>query len=301
MSKTENSTDNIAGEEQKKSVPQEIRMISLKDMHEFAKHPYRVVDDGKMEELVDSIKENGVLVPGTVRPRAEGGYEIVSGHRRRRACELAGLTKMPMFVKDLSDEDAILEMVDSNIQRENISHSEKAKAYQMRYNAMKGKNPGVNSLNQLAAATGENKKQIQRYVWLARLTDDLLRMVDEKKLPFIHGVNLSFLKEKEQSWVYDQLKDRKGGITAKQTELLKIMSQTRELTKDEVKNILSIEQPVKNKKRMIQLNDEFLSDYFDVDTSDEDIKNTIIELLTEWKKREGGRDAKAVLSNQGCS
>ena len=262
----------------------DIMEIPLEELHEFNGHPFRVLDDGKMEELVDSIQENGVLVPGIARPRAEGGYEIVSGHRRKRACELAGFTKMPMFVKNLTDEDAILEMVDSNIQRENISHSEKAKAYQMRYNAMKGKNPGVNSLNQLAAATGENKKQIQRYVWLARLTDDLLRMVDEKRLPFIHGVNLSFLKEKEQNWVYDQLKDRKGSISAKQTELLKIMSQTRELTKDEVKNILSMEQVAGKKKRMVRFDEAVCKEYFDDDCSEEDIKNTIIALLDEWKQ-----------------
>ena len=115
----------------------DIMEIPLTELHEFNGHPFRVLDDGKMEELVDSIQENDVLVPGIARPRAEGGYEIVSGHRRKRACELAGFTKMPMFVKNLTDEDAILEMVDSNIQRENISHSEKAKAYQMRYNAMK--------------------------------------------------------------------------------------------------------------------------------------------------------------------
>ena len=260
-----------------------IMEIPLEQLHEFKGHPFIVSDDKDMEELVDSIIENGVISPGIVRPRPDGGYEIISGHRRKRACELAGFKTMPMFVKNLSDEDAIVAMVDANIQRENISHSEKAKAYYMRYNAMKGKNPGNNSLNLLAAATGENKKQIQRYVWLARLNDDLLQMVDEKRLPFIHGVNLSFLKEKEQNWVYDQLKDRKGGITAKQTELLKIMSQTRELTKDEVKNILSMEQPSKNKKRIVRLDDSFFNDYFDADCTEEDIRSIITSLLDDWK------------------
>ena len=281
-----NSFDDLFGmNDPVKGAATEIKEIPIAELHDFEGHPFRVVDDERMDELVQSVKENGVLVPGIARVRKQGGYEIVSGHRRKRACELAGLDKIPMFIKTLSDEDAVVAMVDSNIQRENILPSEKARAYQMRYNAIKNQGTKGNSLKQLMESTGESEKKIQRYIWLARLSDELLQMVDDKKLPLVHGVNLSFLLVKEQKWVLDYLKNNKANISAKQTEQLKLKSQQHELTEEEVKNILLNDRP-KNKKNIIQFEDCEFSDFFDESYQKDDIKRVIIELLTEWKSNQ---------------
>ena len=151
-----------------------IREISLEDLHPFEGHPFRVLDDEKMNETVESVRKYGVLVPGIARPRKAGGYEIISGHRRHHASEIVGNKTMPMIIKNCSDDEATIIMVDANIQREDILLSEKAKAYKMKYEALKhqGKAGGI-TVDIMAEATGESNKTIQRYVWLANLTDDL--------------------------------------------------------------------------------------------------------------------------------
>lgn len=182
--------------------------IPLNELYEFKDHPFRVLDDEKMEETVESIKEHGVLMPGIARPRKEGGYEIISGHRRRRASELAGKTEMPFIIKDYSDDEATVIMVDSNIQREDILISEKAKAYHMKYMAMKhqGTAGGI-SLDVMSEQTGESQKTVQRYIYLARLTDELLGLVDAKKLGVKQGVEISTLDTAQQEIVYKVLSE----------------------------------------------------------------------------------------------
>ena len=179
--------------------------IPLNELYEFKDHPFRVLDDEKMEETVESVKEHGVLMPGIARPRKEGGYEIISGHRRRRASELAGKTEMPFIIKDYSDDEATVIMVDSNIQREDILISEKAKAYHMKYMAMKhqGTAGGI-SLDVMSEQTGESQKTVQRYICLARLTDELLGLVDAKKLGVKQGVEISALDTTQQEIVYQR-------------------------------------------------------------------------------------------------
>ena len=183
--------------------------VSLEELHTFKNHPFRVLDDAKMEETVESIKKYGVLMPGIARPRKEGGYEIIAGHRRKRGSELAGKATMPVFIRNYTDDEATIIMVDTNIQREDILPSEKAKAYKMKYEAMKhqGKKSSKNTLEEVGEAAGENAKKVQRYIWLARLSDALLEMVDNRKLGFSQGVDISFLSEEAQQWVEAVLED----------------------------------------------------------------------------------------------
>lgn len=175
----------------------EIREIPLASLHTFRNHPFQIHED-KLEEMVESVRQYGVLVPGIARMRPQGGYEIIAGHTRKAACELAGLDTMPMFIRNLNDDEATIVMVDSNIQREDIFPSEKARAYSMRYYAMKHqgiKGDKGSSLDIMSEETGENAKKIQRYIRLAKLSDELLDFVDRKKIGFIQGVDLSYLND----------------------------------------------------------------------------------------------------------
>ena len=171
-----------------------VMMIPLEQLHDFSGHPFKVLDDEKMEETVESIRQYGVLNPALARPRPDGEYELLSGHRRKHGSELAGLNELPVIVREYTDDEAAIIMVDSNIQREDILPSEKAKAYKMKYEAMKhqGKKTGMNTLDKVGEAAGENAKKVQRYIWLSRLSNELLDMVDKKKLGFSQGVDISF-------------------------------------------------------------------------------------------------------------
>lgn len=180
-----NSFDDLFGSSEMQTAGSEqIINAPLAELYDFKNHPFRVVDDEKMEETTESIRQYGVLVPGIARPRAGGGYELIAGHRRKRGSQRAGKSEMPVIVRNYSDDEATIIMVDSNIQREDILPSEKAKAYKMKYEAMKhqGKKSGKNTLDEVGEAAGENAKKVQRYIWLARLSEELLEMVDTKKL-----------------------------------------------------------------------------------------------------------------------
>lgn len=162
-----NSFDDLFGTEQPQTGTEQVQEIALSELHEFKGHPFKVLDDEKMQETVESVREHGVLMPGIARPMKDGGYEIIAGHRRRHACELVGLTTMPMFIRDYTDDEATIIMVDSNIQREDILPSEKAKAYRMKYDAMKhqGSKEGGLTLGELGEAAGESAKTVQRYIY----------------------------------------------------------------------------------------------------------------------------------------
>ncbi len=191
----------------------------LDNLHNFKNHPFRVSDDEKMEETVESVKQYGVLVPGIARPRKGGGYEIISGHRRKRASELAGRETMPVVVRQYSDDEATIIMVDANIQREDILPGEKAKAYRMKYEAMKhqGKKAGGRTIEEMGEDAGESAKTVQRYLWLSHLSDGLLDLVDRKKLGFMQGVDISFLTEEAQGWVYVLIAETGAGVSAAQS------------------------------------------------------------------------------------
>ena len=198
-----NSFDDLFGIEQPQSGIEQVQEIALTELHGFKEHPFKVLDDEKMQEMFESIREYGILMPGIARPMKGGGYEIIAGHRRKYACEMVGLSTIPMFIRNYTDDEATIIMVDSNIQREDILPSEKSKAYRMKYDAMKhqGSKAGGLTLGELGEAAGESAKTVQRYIWISRLLDELLDMVDTKKIGIIQAVDLSFLSEVAQQWV----------------------------------------------------------------------------------------------------
>ena len=263
---------------------EQIVEVSLEDLHTFQNHPFRVLDDEKMEETVESIKKYGVLMPGIARPRKEGGYEIIAGHRRKRGCELAGKTTMPVFIREYTDDEAVVIMVDTNIQREDILPSEKAKAYRMKFEAMKHQGIiGGNTLEVLGEQAGESGKTVQRYVRLAYLCDDLLDLVDKKKIGFVQGVYISYLSEEEQKWVFAVASTQKISISTVQASKLKEYAKCGELTRVVVELVLS-EQRVAERK--ITLKADKISQYFPKDYSNEDMEAVIIKLLDEWKSKQ---------------
>ena len=279
------SFDDLFGTQEAGTGTEQVQEIPLCELHEFRGHPFKVVDDEKMQETVESIKNYGVLMPGIARPRAEGGYEIIAGHRRRHGCELAGLSTMPMFVRDYTDDEATIIMVDTNIQREDILPSEKARAYSMKYEAMKhqGKKGTGNRLDEVGEAAGESGKTVQRYIWLSRLSDELLEMVDKKKIGLVQGVDISFLTEQAQEWVQVIMEETGTNISTVQSAKLKEYGKKGELNMPMVRLILTEEKP---KERKVTLKAEKISRYFPEEYSESEIENVIIELLEEWQKKQ---------------
>ena len=277
--------DNL-GENESKEEGQIIE-VPLSELHTFKNHPFRVLEDEKMDETVESIKAYGVLVPGLARERAEGGYEILSGHRRKRASELAGKDTMPVIVKNVSDDEAVVIMVDANIQREDILPSEKAKAYSMKFEALKHQGKDGNgglTIKQIGETTGESAKTVQRYIQLSRLSDHLLQMVDDKKIGFGQGCDISFLDATAQGWVYDTLSETKCAMSGVQSALIKANFKEGTLTVDKIWEILNQKKP---EARKIVINSKCLDSYFTPNYSTEEIEELIIKLLDEWKTKEG--------------
>ena len=279
------SLDDLFGTQEASTGTEQVQEIPLCELHEFRGHPFKVLDDEKMQETVESIKNYGVLMPGIARPRAEGGYEIIAGHRRRHGCELAGLSTMPMFVRDYTDDEATIIMVDTNIQREDILPSEKARAYSMKYEAMKhqGKKGAGNSLDEVGEAAGESGKTVQRYIWLSRLSDELLEMVDKKKIGLVQGVDISFLTEQAQEWVQAIMEETGTNISTVQSAKLKEYGKKGELNMPMVRLILTEEKP---RERKVTLKAEKISRYFPEEYSESEIEKVIIELLGAWQKKQ---------------
>ena len=266
------------------TVGEQIINAKLADLYTFKGHPFRVLDDEKMEETTESISKYGVLVPGLARPRKEGGYEIIAGHRRKRGSELAGLDTMPVIVRNYTDDEATIIMVDSNIQREDILPSEKARAYAMKYEAMKHQgSKGGSTLDEVGEAAGESGKTVQRYVWLARLSDELLDMVDKKKIGIAQGVDISFLSEEQQQYVTVILQETGASVSNAQAAKLKEYGKSGDLTLAMVRLILTEEKP---KERKVTIKGEKISQYFSEDYSNDDIEGIIIQLLEEWQKKQ---------------
>ena len=264
----------------------DVKEIPLSELHEFHNHPFQIRSDEELAEMIESVREHGVLVPGIVRKRKEGGYEIISGHTRKHVCELLGFETMPVFVKEMDDDEASLVMVDSNIQRENIRPSEKAKAYKIKYDAMKNQGKAGNSLKMMSEESGENYKLIQRYIWLARLNDDLLALVDNKQLGMVQGVSLSVLPEKEQEAVYDAICRYKMKLSTVQANTIKQLSIDGKFNEQILERYLTSAQKQKKKKE-ITLRNERLSEYFEEETTEEEMMNIIFELLETWKRKKG--------------
>ena len=281
--KMESFDDLFGGSSAQGTGVEQIINAPLADLHEFKDHPFKVLDDEKMEETTESIRLYGVLVPGIARPRAGGGYELIAGHRRKHGSERAGKMEMPIIVRNYSDDEATIIMVDSNIQREDILPSEKAKAYKMKYEAMKhqGKKSGKNTLDEVGEAAGENAKKVQRYIWLARLSDELLEMVDTKKLGFSQGVDISFLSEEAQQWVEVIIEEQGCNVSTVQSGKLKEYGKSGELTLAMVRLILTEEKP--NERKFTMKSDK-IGKYFSDSYSNEEIENVIISLLDKWRE-----------------
>ena len=281
--KMESFDDLFGGNSVQETGAEQIINAPLADLYEFKAHPFKVLDDEKMEETTESIRLYGVLVPGIARPRAGGGYELIAGHRRKHGSERAGKTEMPIIVRNYSDDEATIIMVDSNIQREDILPSEKAKAYKMKYEAMKhqGKKSGKNTLDEVGEAAGENAKKVQSYIWLSRLSDELLEMVDTKKLGFSQGVDISFLSEEAQQWVEVIIEEQGCNVSTVQSGKLKEYGKSGELTLAMVRLILTEEKP---KERKVTLKADKISKYFSDSYSNEEIENVIISLLEKWRE-----------------
>lgn len=283
--KMESFDDLFGGSSAQEIWVEQIINAPLADLYELKDHPFKVLDDEKMEETTESIRLYGVLVPGIARPRAGGGYELIAEHRKKHGSERAGKTEMPIIVRNYSDDEATIIMVDSNIQKEDILPSEKVKAYKMKYEAMKhqGKKSGKNTLDEVGETAGENAKKVQRYIWLSRLSDELLEMVDSRKLGFSQGVDLSFLSEEAQQWVEVIIEEQGCNVSTVQSGKLKEYGKSGELTLAMVQLILTEEKP---RERKVTLKADKISKYSAEDYSSEDIEDIIIQLLDEWKKRQ---------------
>lgn len=284
-------------EERKIDLQEKIQDIDLDKLVPFPNHPFKVIDDEKMQETVDSINEYGVLVPIIVRPTNDGKFEIISGHRRHHASLLAGKTTIPAIVRDMDDDAAILVMVDSNLQREYILPSEKAFAYKMKLEAMKrqagrpkencsqvGNNYlGIKSSDLLSEQTGDSKNQIFRYIRLTKLSPALLDMVDNKTIAFNSAVEISFLSELEQEQLYEIMERNECSPSLNQAQRLKKYSQEKKLDKNVIDAIMSEEKAIDNK---LILKGDTLSKYFPKSYTPSDMQKTIIKLLEEWQRKQ---------------
>lgn len=275
---------------------EQIQRLALSELHPFKDHPFRVLDDDRMMETVESVKEYGVLVPIIARPMADGGYEIVSGHRRKRACELAGLNEIPAIVRDLDDDEAVIIMVDSNLQRENILPSERAKAYQMKLEAIKhqGERRDLTSrqlVGKLEAAdligqdTGESGRQIQRILRLNNLEPPLIDKVDAGKLAFTPAVELSYLKPEEQQWLDTALENTQQTPSLSQAQRMKRESKQGTLSEQGIMEIMTENKQTVPVKGSVVLPQEKLTKYFPRSYTTEQMEKVIFKLLDYWVRK----------------
>ena len=286
-------------EETRQGGNQRIQPLPLSELVPFKDHPFRVVDDDRMKETVESIREYGVLVPIIVRPMDDGSYEIVSGHRRKRACEMAGVEEIPAIIRDLDDDEATIIMVDSNLQRENILPSERAKAYQMKLEAIRRRagrpaKEQVENASQIgthlpradeivAQDAGTSRNQVQRFIRLNELTEPLRDKVDNGELGFTPAVELSFLKPQEQEWVERALDETQQTPSLSQAQRIKQESKEGTLTEDTVHKIISEEKkPLYNS---VTLSHDTLKKYFPKSYTAKQMENVIIKLLDSWLKK----------------
>lgn len=274
-----------------------VQQIPLSELHPFEGHPFRVVDDEEMQKTVESVKEYGVLTPAIARPDPDGGYEIISGHRRMRAAELAGLKTLPVIIRDMDDDTAIIFMVDSNLQREHILPSERAFAYRMKLEAIKhqGERRDITSgqvgpklagkrSNQIVADdAGESVKQVQRYIRLTELIPEIRDMVDEKKIAFNPAVELSYLKPDEQREFLEAMDYAQAAPSLSQAQRMKKMSQEGKCRLDRMCEVMSEEK--KDDLTTITISHDVLRKYFPRSYTPQQMQDVIVKLLDQWMKK----------------
>ena len=271
-----------------------VENIPLEKLKPFSNHPFKIREDEAMMETVESVKSFGVLQPAIVRKTKDGDYEILSGHRRKHACELAGRKTMPVIVRELSDDAAVIFMVDSNLQRENILPSERAAAYKMKLDAMKRQgmrtdltSPQVASKlrsdDQVAKESNISGDTLRRYIRLTELQPELMKMVDEKKIAFTPAVELSYLKPDEQRMLIDTIESEQSTPSLSQAQRMKKLSQNGELDCDKLFSIITeIKKPEKNE---IRLSSDILEKYFPKNYTPQKMQEVIIKLLESWQRK----------------
>ena len=296
--------DDLFSTDESRAEAQLEKVVTLNpaDISDFPNHPFKVKQDEAMAEMVDSVKQYGVLVPALVRPKADGGYEMVAGHRRKCAAMLAGITEMPCIVRNLTDDEATIIMVDSNLQRETILPSEKAFAYKMKLEAMKRqgqrsdltsaplepKLKGSRSNEELAASSPDSRSQIQRYIRLTELIPPVLDMVDSSKIAFRPAVELSYLSKEQQQSLYDTMECEDCTPSLAQAIKMKEFSRDGKLTEEVILSIMQEEKP--NQREQFKMPKERISKYFAPGTPAQKIEDTIVKALELYRRRERQRD-----------
>ena len=270
--------------------------IEIDKIKSFAGHPFKVIDDEKMQNLIESISESGVLTPVLIRPDQNDGYEMISGHRRMHAAQKAGLITIPAIVREMTDDEAVIAMVDANIQREELLPSEKAFAYKMKLEAMKRQGSRTDlTLSQnetklrsdeiLSKQVGESRAQVQRYIRLTELIPDLLELVDKKRLNFTIAVDISYIPQDVQEWIYEYICDN-GFIKPNQIAALRNYLGQGPVTQSLMISILNSHIPVKAPARKVTLNEKKLTKYFPKNYTSEDMEKVIESLLEKWKQEQ---------------
>ena len=274
-------------------------MLPVSELHDFPGHPFRVRDDEEMEKLAESITQHGILMPGLVRPRAAGGYEIVAGHRRKFASMKAGIREMPVIVRDMDDDTAVILMVDSNVQRENVLPSEKARAYKMKLDAIKRKagrpskenSAGIRqnlfSIQKIADDAGEGKTKIQQYIKINDLIPELLEMVDGNEIKFNPAYELAFLRPEEQAVLYDILQAEEVTPSLSQAQRLKRASQEGRLSEQDIAAIMREEKAQTRDTGKVTLPAKEIEQFFPKSYTPAQKKKVIVKLLASWARQRG--------------
>ena len=290
------SYDDIFSTEESRQTEQ-IQQIPIAELHPFKNHPFKVLDDEAMQRTVESVAQFGVLAPLIARPREEGGYEIISGHRRQHAAQLAGLTTLPVIVRNMSDEEAVIKMVDSNLQREHILPSERAFAYKMKLEAIKNqgarsdltsgqigqKLQGTISRDIVAQEAGDSSRNVQRFIRLTNLIPELLDLVDQKKISFNPAVELSYLTAAEQRDFLEAMQDTQNAPSLSQAQRIKKLSQEGKCTYDAIFDIMGEEK--KAEMDRVTIKNDVLRKYFPKSYTPKQMQDTIIKLLEQWQKK----------------
>lgn len=275
-----------------------VKEILLYELHPFKEHPFKIQNDEEMKRLIESIKKFGTLTPALARPLPEGGYELISGHRRLAACQVLGIETMPVIVRDMSDDEAVIAMVDANLQREQILPSEKAFAYKMKLDAIKHQGKAsvqvaekLLSVEKVADDAGESKDQVRRYIRLTYLISELLEMVDENKIAFNPAVEISYLDQSEQRVLLNAMELNDCTPSHAQAIRLKKLSQDGVLNEQTIYEILAEQKP--NQQEQFKFKREEIRKYFPKNYTDKQVCDTVIKLLEQWqRRRERDRDSR---------
>ena len=275
-----------------------VKEIPLYELHPFRDHPFKIQNNEEMKHLIESVKQFGTITPALARPLPEGGYELISGHRRLAACQVLGIETMPVIIREMTDDEAVIAMVDANLQRETILPSEKAFAYKMKLDAIKHQGKAsvqvaekLLSVEKVADDAGESKDQVRRYIRLTHLIPELLSMVDENKIAFNPAVELSYLSRSEQFILLDAIKQNDCTPSHAQSIRLKKLPQEGTLSRDTIFEILAEQKP--NQQEQYKFKREDIRKYFPKSYTDKQVYDTVLKLLEQWqRKRERDREAR---------